>query len=225
MAAHSTTCYVAPRLNDPGSDYFLEIEAHFIQRRSSPLPPISGKDWALMKQWAEEGVPLPLIIEAIDAVFDRAAEKGSEKPISTLRYVKHAVAKLWKERKEMSVGGREETPEEDVSGMLDALAGDLAAATAPPAVLEPMSARIRELARLRSVPKVEEQLIELERELIEQVVATLSAAELDALRAEVARVVGDPSKLSEKARARTEEANLRRLVRERFELPRLTLFR
>jgi len=46
----------------------------------------------------------------------------------------------------------------------------------------------------------------------------------DADRADIASALGDTSRLDEKTRARTEEANLRRLVREKFGLPRLTLF-
>ena len=41
---------------------------------------------------------------------------------------------------------------------------------------------------------------------------------------DVATSLGDTSKLDPKIRARTEEANLRRLIREKFGLPRLTLF-
>jgi hypothetical protein len=48
--------------------------------------------------------------------------------------------------------------------------------------------------------------------------------EIAAMRQEIADSLGEASSLDEKTRARTEEANLRRLIRERFDLPRLTLF-
>jgi hypothetical protein len=44
------------------------------------------------------------------------------------------------------------------------------------------------------------------------------------MRAEIAGALGNTSRIDEKTIARTLEANLRRLVRERFGLPRLTLF-
>jgi len=48
--------------------------------------------------------------------------------------------------------------------------------------------------------------------------------EVAALRADVARAVGNTSRLDAATRARTEDANLRRIVRERFGVPRLSLF-
>ncbi|HXH39697.1 MAG TPA: hypothetical protein VNN08_13795, partial [Thermoanaerobaculia bacterium] len=81
----------------------------------------------------------------------------------------------------------------------------------------------RALASERSVPRIEERLIDLERELVDAFIAA-APAEIAAIRAEIAAALGDTSKLDEKTRARTEEANLRRLVREKFGLPRLTLF-
>ncbi|HEX6177152.1 MAG TPA: hypothetical protein VF057_02240, partial [Thermoanaerobaculia bacterium] len=59
--------------------------------------------------------------------------------------------------------------------------------------------------------------------LIEQSLNADAATAVE-IRDEVAKAIGDPAKLDEKTRARTEEANLRRIVRARFGLPRLTLF-
>jgi hypothetical protein len=50
-------------------EYFTEIESHFAFRRGTPFV-LNAKDWSLMKGWAEEGIPLAVVIEAIDAVFD-----------------------------------------------------------------------------------------------------------------------------------------------------------
>lgn len=205
-------------MSAPEPDYYLEIEAHFAKRRNTPFI-LSAKDWALMQKWAAEGVPLPVVIEAIDQVFENNETSGRKKVISSLNYCKHAVSELWKERKEMLVGGQSETPEEGAGELLEALAADVEAASAG------MAGKIRGLAPLKSVPKIEEQLIELERELIDELVATLTPDELAEVRAEIGRATGDISRLNEKTRARTEEAHLRRIVRERFGVRRLTLFR
>ena len=87
----------------------------------------------------------------------------------------------------------------------------------------PFAERIRALKKLKSVPRIEAKLIEIEHEMMASIVDGL--LDRDVLLAEIARALGDTSKLNEKTRARTEEANLRRSVRERFGLPRLTLFR
>lgn len=172
-------------------------------RRGTPFV-LSAKDWALMKEWHEGGIPLPIVIEAIDSVFDKQESKSRK--VNGLRYCRHAVKELWESRRDLQIGGAEAAPEENVEPLLDALAEAVPAEFAP---------RIRELVKEKSVPRIEERLIELEEEL-------LSSLATEELREEArALAVG----ADEKMRARTEEATLRRLVRERFDLPRLTLFR
>lgn len=205
-------------------DFFLEIESHFALRRNSPFI-FNAKDWALMKEWHDTGVPLAVVIEAMDQVFEKNESSGRRKTISSLSYCKHAVKDLWQERKELYIGGGDETPESDAGPMLEALASAIEAASAPPAVLSETARRVRELAALKSVPTIEEALIDLEHELIEQVVTSLAPDDRAELQSDITRSLGDTSRLNEKTRARTEEANLRRLVRDRFLLPRLTLFR
>jgi hypothetical protein len=183
-----------------GPEYFQEIESHFAERRGTPFI-LNAKDWALMKKWAEEAIPLPVVIEAIDSVFDKAAER--QKKVNSLSYCRHAVVELWKERRELQIGASESVPEEGAEPALNALADALE--TAAPS----FAPRVRELAREKSVPRIEELLIDLEHEL------AASLAD-DGIRAEAARAAD--------GNARAEEAHLRRLVRERYGLPRLTLF-
>ena len=190
--------------------YFEEIEAHFALRRQTPFI-LSAKDWALMKSWHDDGVPLPVVIEAIDSVFDK-----TEKKVNSLSYCRHAVKELWKLRKEMLVGADAGTPEAAPEPLLDALAVRLEAIPAA----APFAPRVRALAKEKSVPRIEEKLMELEVELLDAVIA---AEDVEAMRAEIAASLAG-AKLDEKTRARTEEASLRRLVRERLGLPRLTLF-
>ena len=186
-------------------EYFLEIEAHFAHRRGTPFI-LSAKDWALMRKWADENIPLPVVIEAIDSVFEKNETSGRRKVISSLSYCRHGVKELWDARRDLYVGGSEVTPEASPETRLEELAARLR---------EPFASRVRDLARERSVPRIEQALMDIEREMIEALVT-------DEIRAELASL--DTSKLDAKIRARTEEANLRRLVRERFDLPRLTLF-
>jgi hypothetical protein len=192
--------------------YFQEIEAHFSVRRNTPFI-LSAKDWALMKKWRDEGVPLPVVIEAIDTVFEKNETSGRRKVISSLSYCRHAVKELWDERKGLFVGGAEETPESAPAAVLESLAAQL---TATPAAA--FADRVRALAAEKSVPKIEEALMELEREMFDAIAGNVAD-----LRREVAASLAGTT-LDEKTRARTEEANLRRLIRERYGLPRLTLF-
>ncbi|MFP5246467.1 MAG: hypothetical protein ACLGH0_07205, partial [Thermoanaerobaculia bacterium] len=172
------------------ADYFTEIESHFAQRRGTPFV-LNAKDWVLMKTWHDEGIPLPVVIEAIDSVFDKQEAKGRK--VNGLSYCKHAVKELWDERRALQVGAESATPEESVQPRLDALAE---------ALEEPFATRVRELASEKSVPRIEERLMELEQEIIDALLPR--AVELR----EEARALTTGA--DEKTRARTEEAHLRR---------------
>jgi hypothetical protein len=191
-------------------DYFLEIESHFAMRRGTPFI-LSAKDWVLMKKWADDAIPLPVVIEAIDTIFEKAAER--KKVVNSLSYCRHAVKELWEERKELLIGASETVPE---AGSGETLAR-LAAAVAP--LSESMADEIRGLEKEQSARAIEDRLIEIERRLIEQ----LASADLQSMRAEVAEALAG-MKLDDKTRTRTEEAMLLRIVREKFALPRLSLF-
>lgn len=203
-------------------DYYNEIEAHFALLRGTPFV-VSAKDWALMKSWREAGVPLPVVIEAIDSVFEKNETSGRKKVISSLSYCRHAVKELWDERRELSVGEAGQAVEVAPGDAVRALVAELERSASEAA--RSFAPRVAALTRKRSVPAIEESLIEIEREMIDAIVANLSPADRAGLEREIARALGDTARLDEKTRARTEEANLRRVVRERFELPRLTLFR
>jgi len=209
------SCY-KPRV--PPETYFQEIEAHFALRRGTPFI-LNAKDWALMKKWYDDGVPLPIVIEAIDTVFERNEASGRKKVISSLSYCRHSIKELWQDRQNLYVGEGGVTPEAGPEALLEALASQLETSD----VAAPFAPRVRALASEKSVPKIEERLIDLERELVDAFIAA-DPATIDAIRADIAVALGDTSKLDAKTRTRTEEANLRRLVREKFGLPRLTLF-
>jgi len=194
-------------------DYFLEIESRFAERRGTPFL-LSAKDWALMQKWAADAIPLPVVIEAIDSVFDKAAER--KKVVNSLSYCRHAVKELWEERKELQVGASATVPEQGSQETLE----KLAAAVAP--VDEEIAAEIRGLGREQSVPAIEDRLIEVERRLMERVTAKLPPDEVRAMRQEIATMLG--SSLNEKTRKSTEEAMLLRMVREKVGVPRLSLF-
>lgn len=174
-----------------------------------------------MQKWRADGVPLPVVIEAIDQVFENNETSGRRKTISSLSYCRHAVKELWDERKELYVGGDSVVPERGAETSLEELATELEQASAPPDVVR----SVRELSREKSVPKIEEKLMAIETELLDAAAGTLSAGELASLRQNILDALGDMSRLKESTRLRTEEAARRRMLRERFGYPRLTLFR
>ena len=202
-------------------DYFLEIESHFAAKRATPFI-LNAKDWALMKKWFDDGIPLSVVIEAIDSVFEKNEASGRRKVISSLSYCRHAVKETWQDRQDLYAGSGDSAPEENVGALLDALAADVAGSETPAEIKSAVAAEIRSLVRDNSVPKIEERLIDIERDLMERVLDSIPPSERDAIVKPLTAIVAD---LDEKTRQRTYEANLRRAVREKFVLPRLTLFR
>ena len=212
----------------PADDYFLEIESHFAARRGTPFI-FSGKDWALMKGWKEEGIPLPLVLEAIDSCFRKKEEGSRRRTISSLAYCRHAVREMWDERKELLVGSSESVPERGAGGILEELAKGLAAAAAAAEtpelgrLLRDGAETVRALPAGEAVPVLEEKLIEVERTLLDGIVAALPPEAERELQGEVEKSLAG-HKLDPAIAERTRRANLLRLMRRRLGIPRLSLF-
>jgi hypothetical protein len=214
--------------DEKSDDYFLEIESHFAARRGGPFV-FSAKDWALMKSWHTDGVPLPVVIEAIDRCWEKSREGRRRRTVSSLAYCRHAVAELWEERKSLRVGGSDELPESDPAGALALLAEELeraasASAGAAAEILRTTAGSLAALAPLGSVPAIEEALASTEQRLVTQLLEALEPAVRSETEEEIDRELARFPSLDEQVRARTRDANLRRAVRSRFSLPRLSLF-
>lgn len=209
--------------------YFTEIEAHFAHRRGTPFL-FSSKDWALMKSWYDEGVPLAIILEAIDACFDSREKAGRRKTISSLSYCRHAVADIWAERRDQAVGGSGSVPEADPRGALEAVIASLreAADAAEPCFRLTFDATLEELHEIAgaamSVPETEDRLVQAEQRLIESLLSAMPEGERDALFAAVDSELARYTMPNEETRRKTREANLWRRVRRRVAVPRLSLF-
>lgn len=210
-------------------DYFLEIEAHFAFRRGTFFI-LSGKDWALMKSWHDESIPLAIIIEALDQCFDNHAKSGRKRVISGLRFCRHAVKGLWAERRDLAIGRTGELPEQDPKALVERLAARVSECAircegdAMREKIERAGHRVLETAALGSVQKIEERLLEIESELISDLVVLLPSEEIVRVNADVERAFIGQSRIDEKVLTRTREANLRRHVRGAIGLPPLSLF-
>jgi hypothetical protein len=79
-------------------DYLSDIEATFVKRRGANLF-LGSKDWALMQSWEQQGIPLHIVIRAIEDVFDR-----TDKKISTIAYCRNAVEEAFSEWSRGQVG-------------------------------------------------------------------------------------------------------------------------
>lgn len=72
-------------------NYFSEIEELFVRRRGKNLL-LSPLDWALIEAWKERGVPLAVVLRAIESVFEKAETQPARKrSIKSLLYCRDAV--------------------------------------------------------------------------------------------------------------------------------------
>lgn len=79
-------------------NYFTEVEETFIRRRGKALF-LNSKDWTLIDSWKDRGIPLHIVLRAIEQVFDKA--KGA---VSTLYYCSSAVESEYKGWLDSQVG-------------------------------------------------------------------------------------------------------------------------
>jgi hypothetical protein len=210
-------------------DFYAAAEAAFIRRRGTPFL-LSPKDYALLKEWRALGVPVEAIEQGIDEAFSRREERAATGRINSLAYCRDAVLAAWERRAQARVGtgdGREETTE--VAPALANLEGklkDLAARR--PELSDPIEGVRRSVERLASSQKtpaeIEVSLARLDRRLAASLLEGLSEAERSGIAQEAAhRVAAASGRMDEAAALRTVHALERRLLREKLDLPRLTL--
>ena len=85
-------------------NYAFAVEDYFLRRRGSARL-VSPRDWALIRGWFEQEIPLEVALAGMAEVFDRHAATGRVDPVSSIGYCRHAVAKRWKEHCEATLGG------------------------------------------------------------------------------------------------------------------------
>lgn len=72
-------------------NYFSEIEEMFVRRRGRNLL-LSPLDWALIEDWKERGIPLRIVLNGIEKVFDHADKQPSKKQtIKSLTYCREEI--------------------------------------------------------------------------------------------------------------------------------------
>jgi hypothetical protein len=69
---------------------------------------LSPRDWGIVKEWYERGIPLQIIEEAIDAAAERRSEGRQTAPPRGLAYIAPAVEEGWLALLEGGRGGAED---------------------------------------------------------------------------------------------------------------------
>jgi hypothetical protein len=198
--------------------YFQAVEKVFIELRGAPLL-LSPSDWRIAKIWRGQGIPLRLVLNTLREVFDRRQREGKDK-VQGLRYLKPAVAKAWKQGRELLAVPTSPPPAFDLPGRLQAL-GDTLVPCLP----------ARELWRQRipglegSAEAVEKALGELDGQVLVLAQVSLSKVEKESLEEDWAQARTALARRLPAAEVAASAERLReRLLRERLHFPLLSLF-
>ena len=206
-----------------GSDehaYFLAIEDTFIRLRGAPLL-LSPADWQVASAWHEEGIPLEMVLDTLEQIFARRAEREERGDIQSLRYCRRAVERAWKDLREVTATGvRRVPPELDQAKILNELAAAVPG-TLPGA--ESLVARILEVEG--DSQTLESRLADLDLEMIAAAESTLDQeAAADIERAVDEAIAGLAVRLGPAEAAEARERLRRQILRRRAGLPILSLF-
>jgi hypothetical protein len=156
--------------------YYRAVEDHFAALRGTPFL-FSPKDFALLRKWWREGVPLAAVLAALGEVWERRRERA-EDPVSSLAYCRHAVARHAKRLAGARVGAAEKGGPANFEAALQALAANVAERVAAWHHVPLVAAVLRDLERaVVSLPA------NLEQATLDEALADLEFTTLDALLA------------------------------------------
>ena len=230
-------------------NYFSEIEETFVRRRGRNLL-LSPLDWALIESWQEREIPLNIVIRAIETVFDGVDKKPkTNRAVKSLFYCKEEIEAQYAEWLEMQVGKNgaksvqsentnpveysenslfsAETIENHFKKIIEEL--NSAKSKAPENLsktLDKVLVRLNELQKsTKNAEKLEEILEKLDGFLDESLLKTFDEKTISELEAKVSKQLASyKTKMEREVYRRTFDLMLLKHLRERTEIPRLSLF-
>ena len=234
-------------------NYFSEIEETFIRRRGRNLL-LSPLDWALIENWQERGVPLPVVLRSIDKVFDGVDQQPrSKRTIKSLMYCREEIEAQYADWLDAQVGKNgadkvqsskfkvqssgnsdanlpksELFPAETIFAHLETVAEqiNLAKQKASGELRETLQTVSQRLAKLKQnfndAEKLENALEKLDA-FVDEIL--LQSFEIEKLKVEIEKqLASHRSKMEREVYERTFELMLLKSLREKAEIPRLSLF-
>lgn len=237
-------------------NYFSEIEETFIRRRGRNLL-LSPLDWALIESWQERGIPLHIVVRAIETVFDGVDKKPKTgRAVKSLFYCKEEIEAQYGEWLEMQTGkngagkipdSKFQTPDSErqdssssknelfsdeiIKNHLEKVSSDLLEVMKNSkgdfrGTLERILRHLGELEKnFDSTEKLEESLEKLDILLDESLLKTVGKDELAKFQAETAKQLASyKNKMESDVYRRTFDLMLLKRLREKAEIPRLSLF-
>jgi len=232
---------------DEADEYYRAIEEEFNRLRGAAML-LSPRDWALIGEWREAGVPLRVALQGIANVFESFLRRApGARRINSLSYSRQEVLSLH----ELYLGlhgsdaGRpgaspgEQAPGKAILRHLTRLARrvreamTLASEEHHDDIVQVLARIAPELKRMRREVKtatldpqrIEEQLRRLDETVLEAARGSLSRDEQDRLESAAdALLAGRRAQMTEAAYAATRRSHFAFELRRSRHLPRLTLF-
>ena len=229
--------------------YFSEIEDTFVRRRGKHLM-LSPMDWALIESWKERGIPLHVVLRAIEHAFDSYDAKKQKRTVKTLLYCQEEVEAQYAEWLESRVGSNDPAatesaddaspfPRAAVLDHLDRALQEISRLAAEGKAKDDELAEVfeRELSLLSEIRsdyesaaqpdsrKLEESLTGIERLLDSAMHDAIRESELTTMQNEVEDQIKPYKRhMDKQAFAQTRDNLLKKRIREHFGMPRLSLF-
>lgn len=219
-------------------NYFTEIEEAFVRRRGRNLL-LSPLDWSLIEGWQEQGVPLHIVLRAIESVFDGLEKKhGAQlRSIKSISYCKEEIEVQYVEWLQSRTGSAEEVlvkeegtltgpgVSEHITQVIVALEGSVNENLRED--LHRACARLEELRANMAddFERVEKVLTDIENFIDRALLTKSDKAHLNDLEKEIAgHIAGYRAGMGEETYKRTLDLMLLKRLREEEGVPPLSLF-
>jgi hypothetical protein len=226
--------------------YFRAIEEEFARHRGAPML-LSPRDWSLVGEWHQAHIPLWLVLQGMQNVFNAFARRGPQpRRINSLSYCRQEIETLFDLYRALRAAeaGRPRPEGGEQTGRLvsrhigrlirrlreamarasaaghDSLVGSLASAAAE-------IKRLRKDSKSGAIPpdQLEDLLRQVDSAALEGARASLTAEESAWLEAETERrVVEQKDRMTSEGYAATRQAIHSSLLRQQRHMPRLSLF-
>jgi hypothetical protein len=215
-------------------NYFTEIEDTFVRRRGKHLL-LSPIDWAMIEGWRDRGIPLHIVIRAIENVFDGFDKNPGPRSIKGLLYCKEEVEAQFLEWTAMQAGKSKDdgasvefSPERIVEH-IDQVIAELERSANPELRedIERAIERLRQLAAEHSndLETADRSLSDIENFLEHALLTKLDSERLSRVEKDIAAQLRPfKSQMEPDAYQQTSRVMMLKRLRDEEGIPRLSLF-
>jgi hypothetical protein len=218
-------------------NYFTEIEETFVRRRGKNLL-LSPLDWAMIEGWQDRGIPLHVVIRAIESVFDAFDKKPAQpRAIKSLFYCREEVEAQFVEWSASQTGKADQKDDstdgnlskDDIAKFIDQAIERLTR-SADENLKEDFSRAIARLTEVKAnlaenTGLVEQTLYDIEKFLDRSLLTNADPEHLKIAKSEIsAQLKAYKSEMEKDAYQNTFDLMLMKRLREDAGVPRLSLY-